>query len=406
VGEVLAGILLGPSLLGWLWPAAAGFLFPPDSLGVLRLLSQIGVCLFMFVVGLELDASHLRQKAHAVLVVSHAGIMFPFLLGVLAALFLYSQFAGADASFPAFALFLGIALSITAFPVLARLLSERGLARSSLGVTAITCAAINDATAWGILACVVTIARAGYLVSTAFCLGLVFVFVAVMLWGVRPRLPQWLGVERSRGDEPSRGVVAAVLVLMIASSLATELIGIHALFGAFLAGVVMPRQPAFCEYLIVRLEHFSSLFLLPLFFAFSGLRTQVNLLNDMSSWLICLAIIGVATVGKLGGTMVAARFTGVNWNESFALGALMNTRGLVELVALNIGYDLGILPPRIFAMLVLMALVTTFMTAPLLHLGQWAKRRFTTPVADRASAQAHIRPLPSVVKRVGRRWTT
>jgi len=202
-----------------------------------------------------------------------------------------------------------------------------------------------------------------------------------MLFVVRPRLPRWLAVDRMEGGAPSRAVLAAVLILLLTSALATELIGIHALFGAFLAGVVMPQKKEFREYLIVRLENFSSLFLLPLFFAFSGLRTHVGLLNDATSWLVCLAIIGVATLGKLGGTMVTAQLTGMNWNDSFALGALMNTRGLVELVALNIGYDLGILPPRIFAMMVLMALVTTFLTGPLLNLAELAKRRGVPAVA-------------------------
>lgn len=381
VGEVLAGILLGPSLLGWVWPEAARFIFPKESLGVLKLFSQIGVCLFMFVVGLELQVSHLRQKAHTAVVVSHASIMFPYLLGVVAALFLYSHYAAPGASFPAFALFMGIALSITAFPVLARILAERGIAKTFLGSTAITCAAVDDATAWAILAFVVAIAGATSLASTAFCLGLVLVFVALMLFVVRPRLPRWLAVDRVEGGAPSRAVLAAVLILLLTSALATELIGIHALFGAFLAGVVMPQKKEFREYLIVRLENFSSLFLLPLFFAFSGLRTHVGLLNDATSWLFCLAIMGVATLGKLGGTMVTARLTGMNWNDSFALGALMNTRGLVELVALNIGYDLGILPPRIFAMMVLMALVMTFLTGPLLNLAELAKRRAVPAVA-------------------------
>ncbi len=374
VGEVLAGILLGPSLLGWLWPGAASFIFPVESLGELKLLSQIGVCLFMFVVGLELEVSHLRQKAHTAVLVSHVGILFPYFLGVLTALWLYSKLGAPGTSFAPFALFMGIAMSITAFPVLAHILKERGLARTFLGSTALTCAAVNDATAWAILAFVVAIARATSLASTAFGLGLVVVFVAVMLLVVRPQLPRWLAVGRMEAAGPSRGVMAAVLLLILTSALATELIGIHALFGAFVAGVVMPQKTEFREYLIVRLENFSSQFLLPLFFAYSGLRTHVGLLNDPTSWLICLAIIGVATLGKLGGTMVTARLTGMNWNDAFALGALMNTRGLVELVALNIGYDLGILPPRIFAMMVVMALVTTFLTGPLLNLADRAKR--------------------------------
>jgi len=259
--------------------------------------------------------------------------------------------------------------------VLARVLEERGMTKSFLGVTALTCAAVNDVTAWSILAFVVAIARVTALTSAAVCLGLLVLFVAAMLWVARARLPRWLGVDRLNNGEPSRAALAAVLIFMTASALATEAMGIHALFGAFLAGVVMPRQNGFREYVVLRLGNFSSLFLLPLFFAFSGLRTHVGLLNDATSWLVCLAITGVATVGKLGGTAMSARLTGMSWKDAFSLGALMNTRGLVELVALNIGYDLGILPPTIFAMMVLMSLVTTFLTGPLLNLTEQVARR-------------------------------
>ena len=368
IGQMMAGILLGPSLLGWLWPEAFGFVFARGSLQVLQLFSQIGVCLFMFVVGMELDLSRIRQNAHTAFVISHASIIFPYFLGVVMALWLYPNYASGDVSFVAFGLFMGIALSITAFPVLARILEERGMTGSLLGVTAIACAAVNDATAWTILAFVVAIARASGLVSTAACLALLILFVAAMVWVVRPRLPHWLGAARMNNGEPSHAALAAVLIFMTASAFATEAMGIHALFGAFLAGVVMPRRNRFREYLALRLGNFSSLFLLPLFFAFSGLRTHVGLLNDATSWLVCLAIIGIATAGKLGGTAISARLTGMRWTDAFALGALMNTRGLVELVALNIGYDLGILPPTIFAMMVLMSLVTTFLTGPLLNL--------------------------------------
>ena len=381
IGEMAAGILLGPSLLGWLWPQAFSFVFPQESLGVLQLLSQIGVCLFMFVVGMELEVSHLRRNTDKVVLVSHTSIMFPFLLGSVAALYLYSEYAAPGASWPAFALFMGIAMSITAFPVLVRILEARGIAKTSLGTTAITCAAVDDATAWGILAFVVAIVRATGLVSTIFNLGLVIAFLALMVWAVRPRLPHWLGLDRTNDAMPGRGAIAAALLIMTISALATEVIGIHALFGAFLAGVMMPRKKNFLDYLVVRLENFSSLFLLPLFFAFSGLRTQATLLNDTASWLVCLAIIGIAMLGKLGGTMFIARLMGLKWNDAFALGALMNTRGLVELVALNIGYDLGILSPSIFAMMVLMALVTTFLTGPLLSLAEHMKRRAVTVIA-------------------------
>jgi Kef-type K+ transport system membrane component KefB len=375
IGEMAAGILLGPSLLGWLWPEAFSFVFPKESMGILQLLSQIGVCLFMFVVGMELEVSHLRRNTDKVVLISHTSIMFPFLLGSVTALYLYSEYAAPGTSFPAFALFMGIAMSITAFPVLVRILEARGIAKTSLGTTAITCAAVDDATAWVILAFVVAIARATGLVSTVFSLVLVVAFVALLLWIVRPRLPRWLGLDRTNDPIQERATIAAALLIMTISALATELIGIHALFGAFLAGVVMPRKKEFREYLIVRMQNFSSLFLLPLFFAFSGLRTEVRLLNDTTGWIVCLAIIGIAILGKLGGSMFIARLTGIRGSEAFALGAMMNTRGLVELVALNIGYDLGILSPPIFAMMVLMALVTTFLTGPLLDLAEYMKRR-------------------------------
>jgi Kef-type K+ transport system membrane component KefB len=264
-------------------------------------------------------------------------------------------------------------MSITAFPVLVRILKDRGMAQTPLGSLAIACAAVDDASAWAMLAMVVAIARATGLTSTVFNLGLVVLFVAVMLLFVRPRLPRWLGVDGTSAP-PGRDVMAAALIFMTVSALLTEIMGIHALFGAFLAGVIMPQSKVFRDGLTLQLENFSSVFLLPLFFAFSGLRTHLGLLNDLTSWLVCAGIIAIAMMGKLGGCMVAARSMGMNWNESFTLGALMNTRGLVELIALNIGYDLGILPPQIFTMMVLMALGTTFMTGPLLSFASRSKR--------------------------------
>jgi len=368
VGEMAAGILLGPSLFGLLAPGCFAFVFPAASLGTLQLLSQVGVCLFMFAVGMELNVDSVRHKAQTAVIVSHASILFPYLLGVALAYFLYTHLAAPGATFTAFALFMGISMSITAFPVLARILQERGMTRTLLGSTAITCAAIGDVTAWTILAFVVAIARASSLAACALNLLLVFVFIAVMIWVVRPALPRWLGITRLTQDEPSRGTLATVICVTVAAAFCTELIGIHALFGAFLAGAIMPETNDFRHKLSVRVENFSSVLLLPLFFVFTGLRTQVGLLNDWQGWLICMVIIAVATLGKLGGTATTARFTGMSWTDSLQLGALMNTRGLMELIALNIGYDLGILSPRIFTMLVIMALATTMLTGPLLTL--------------------------------------
>jgi Kef-type K+ transport system membrane component KefB len=368
IGEMLAGIVLGPSLLGWLWPGFFHFVFPASSLGTLRLLSQVGVCLFMFVIGMELDLGHLKLQARTAVIVSQVSIIFPYMLGVLASLFLFTSLATPHTTFLAFALFIGISMSITAFPVLARILEERGLTKTPLGATAIACAAIGDVIAWTILAFVVAIAKADRLYFSILTIALVLAFVGFMCFWVKPRIPRWLDYSWVENNSPSKGVMGAVLVFVFASAFITDVIGIHALFGAFLAGVVMPSHGAFRNSLKERLEHFSSVFLLPLFFAFTGLRTQIGLLNDASGWMICAALILIATIGKLGGATIAARVTGVNWLDSFALGALMNTRGLIELIALNIGYDLGILSPRIFAMLVLMALVTTGMTGPLLTL--------------------------------------
>lgn len=368
VGEMAAGILLGPSLFGFLAPDLFKAVFPASSFNTLKLLSQVGVCLFMFAVGMELNVRHVREKAHTAVVVSHAGIVFPYLLGVILAYFLYSGMAAPGSHFLPFALFMGISMSITAFPVLARILQDRGMTRTHLGSTAITCAAVDDVTAWSILAFVVAIAQAASIAGSAMNLLLVGVFVALMLLVVKPGLPRWIGARQLNQENPSKDTLALVVCVVVASAFFTEVIGIHALFGAFLAGAIMPDTGGFRHKLAVRIENFSSVLLLPLFFAFTGLRTQVGLLNDWQGWLLCLGIIGVATLGKLGGSAVTARLTGMSWSESLQLGALMNTRGLMELIALNIGYDLGILPPRIFTMLVIMALATTMLTGPLLTL--------------------------------------
>jgi Kef-type K+ transport system membrane component KefB len=368
VGEMAAGILLGPSLFGWLWPSAFAFVFPTDSMDALRLLSQVGICLFMFSVGMELNLSHARNKAPTAVAVSHASIVVPFVMGVALAYFVFVDYAGPAATFVGFALFMGISMSITAFPVLARILQERGLLRTPLGSTAVTCAAVDDVTAWSILAFVVAIVRSTSLGGAALALALVGVLLAVMILVVKRVLPQWLGNKRLTEAEPSSSTLAVVVCVVLASALSTEVIGIHALFGAFLAGTVMPEVEGFRERIQARVERFSSVLLLPLFFAFTGLRTEIGLLQGTEGWLLCLLIIAVATAGKLGASAIAARIAGMKWNESLQLGALMNTRGLMELIALNIGYDLGILSPSIFTMLVIMALVTTFMTGPLLTL--------------------------------------
>jgi Kef-type K+ transport system membrane component KefB len=368
IGEMIAGILLGPSLFGWIAPATFQFVFPVSSFEPLRLFSQIGVCLFMFAVGMELDVLQLKQKVPTAIVVSHSSIVIPYLLGVALAWFLYRELAQPGASFIAFALFMGISMSITAFPVLVRILKDRGIFKTPLGSTATACAAIDDVTAWTILAFVVAIARATSVGAGVFTFLLVIVFVGLMLFVIRPNLPKLMGRESLAREEPGAGLLTIVVSVVLLSAFCTELIGIHALFGAFLAGTIMPAIGGFREKLAIRVEHLSSVLLLPVFFAFTGLRMQVGLVSGNHEWMVLLVIIGVSTLGKLGGSALAARLTGLDWRESTQLGALMNTRGLMELIALNIGYDLGILSQSIFTMLVIMALVTTAMTGPLLSL--------------------------------------
>ncbi len=375
IGEMIAGIVLGPSVLGFFYPQALSFLFPPASLETLRLLSQIGVVLFMFVVGMELNISHVRERGTAAVMISHASIIVPFLLGSALSVFLYKELAPPGTSFNAFALFIGVAMSITAFPVLARILQDRGMWQSYIGSIAITCAAVDDVTAWCILALVIALAKATALEVSAVTIALTLIFAGAMFFLVRPQLGRM--IKETDTELHMRQLVPVILAFVLGCALITEIIGIHALFGAFVAGVVMPPSMEFRVFLKDKIEAFSSYALLPLFFAFTGLRTQVSLLNDWESWVMCAVIILVAIAGKLGGSMLMGRWTGMSWSHSFSIGALMNTRGLVELVVLNIGYDLGILSGRIFAMMVLMALVTTFMTGPLLSL-----------VKDRPAARA------------------
>ena len=366
MGEMVAGIVLGPSVLGLLFPGAVSFLFPESSLLTLRLLSQIGVVLFMFVVGMELNIQHLREKGTSAVMISHASIIVPFLLGAGLSVFLYRDLASPGTSFHAFALFIGVAMSITAFPVLARILEDRKLSQTHLGAIAITCAAVDDVTAWCILALVIALVKATGVEISAITILLTLSFAGAMFFLVRPQLARVIKEPDSQLHR--RRLIPLVLTILLVSAVITETIGIHALFGAFLAGVVMPPSTEFRIFLKDKLEAFGSYALLPLFFAFTGLRTQIGLLTEWQDWLMCALIILVAIAGKLGGSMLMGRWTGMSWSESFAIGVLMNTRGLVELVVLNIGYDLGILSGRIFAMMVLMALVTTFMTGPLLSL--------------------------------------
>ena len=373
VGEMIAGIVLGPSLVGMYFPEFSAVLFPAQSLGNLQFLSQVGLILFMYIVGMELDLTALRSKAHDAVVVSHASIIIPFALGAGLSYFLYEQFAPQAIQFASFGLFVGIAMSVTAFPVLARIVQERGIHKTKLGTIVITCAAADDVTAWCILAAVIAIVKAGSFLSALYTLMLAISYVLLMIKVIRPFLKRIGDLYTSR-ENLSKPIVAIFFMILIASAYATEVIGIHALFGAFMAGAIMPENVKFRSIFIEKIEDVALVLLLPLFFVFTGLRTEIGLLNDPYLWTITGLIILVAVTGKFIGSALAAKFVGQNWKDSLAIGALMNTRGLMELVVLNIGYDLGVLGPEIFAMMVIMALLTTFMTGPALDVINWAFR--------------------------------
>lgn len=374
IGEVVAGIMLGPSLLGAISPDAMHFLIPSSANdphgqvpAALKAIAQLGVILYMFLVGLELNAARLARRAGAAVAISHSSIVVPFVLGTALALGLYPIFSHNDVPFTSFALFIGAAMAITAFPVLARILTDRGLDKTELGGMALGCAAADDVTAWCLLALVVGVAQADFGAAIGVIAGAI-AFIAVMFLLVRPMLARLIrSWDEGTGTLPPLAVTGTFLAVILAA-LTTEAIGIHAVFGAFLLGAIIPHESKLARDFASKLKDPVTVLLLPAFFAYTGMRTHMSLLNSAESWLWCGAIILIATVGKFGGTLFAARLTGSTWREAAALGTLMNTRGLMELIVLNIGLDLGVISPTLFAMMVVMALVTTIATAPIL---QW-----------------------------------
>jgi Kef-type K+ transport system membrane component KefB len=368
VGEMFAGIMLGPSLLGWMAPHFSSYLFPTSSLGFLNALSQVGVVVFMFLVGLGINPRELKKQGHAAVLTSHVSITAPFVLAAFLSLFLYPRLSDDSVAFTNFALFMGAAMSITAFPVLARILAERNMLGSRLGTVAIACAAVDDVTGWCILAYIVVLIRSAHSSTSIWTtVGGIVVFGLVMIYGVRRLLRGYERVYKAKG-ELSENLMALMLLLVLVSALCTEFLGIHLLFGAFLMGAIMPKQRHFVRYVLDRFETITVTLLLPLFFAFTGLRTNIGLVKGPEMWMYCGLIILVATAGKLGGSTLASWLTGMPLREAAGLGTLMNTRGLMELVILNIGLDIGVISPALFSMMVIMALVTTFMTTPVLAL--------------------------------------
>jgi Kef-type K+ transport system membrane component KefB len=366
MGEIVGGILLGPSLLGRVAPDAYEFLLPPSVVPHLGVLAQVGVILYMFLVGLHLDTGLIRRRTAASVAISLTSIVAPFLLGAALALLLHESWAAPGAPLPLFALFLGVAMSVTAFPVLARILTDRNLHESALGSLALTCAAINDVTAWCLLALVVGVSRSdpSHALITVFWTA---AFIGVLWFLVRPVAASFVA-RRAGAPGRAQGTLAVACVALLLCALATESIGIHALFGAFLLGSVIPHDSEVARDIRGKLEDAVVVLLLPVFFAFTGMRTELGLLSGPAEWLACAGIVLVASVGKFGGTLLSARATGSTWRESAELGVLMNTRGLMELIVLNVGLDLGVLSPALFAMFVLMAVVTTLATTPILQL--------------------------------------
>jgi Kef-type K+ transport system membrane component KefB len=365
IGEIVAGIALGPSLLGWLFPDLSGALFPPAAIPFLNVLSQIGLIFFMFLVGLELDPKYLRGNLKTAIVISGVSILVPFSLAGVLSLCIYPVISNESVSFTAFFLFLGAAMSITAFPVLARIITENNLQNTRLGTLALTCAAVDDVTAWCLLALAIAVTRTNSMAGAVPIIIYSLLYIVTML-----TLGRWffnvLSTYYDRTGKLSQPMLAMIYIAVVSSALITEAIGIHLIFGAFLIGAAMPKNPGLVREIAQKTEDFVLIFLLPVFFAYSGLKTQIGLLNSPKLWLLSAAILGVAIVGKYFGTYYAARICHIDKQEASALGWLMNTRGLTELIVLNIGLELGVISQTLFTMLVIMALVTTFMTSPLL----------------------------------------
>jgi Kef-type K+ transport system membrane component KefB/nucleotide-binding universal stress UspA family protein len=366
IGEIVAGIMLGPSLFGLVAPDLAAALFPAQAVPFLEVLSEIGLIFFMFLIGLELNPKYLKGQLDVAIITSNVSILVPFSLASLLALLLYPLVSNSSVSFTAFALFMGAAMSITAFPVLARIITENNLQSTRLGTLALTCAAVDDVTAWCFLALAIAVTRTNSMIGALPTIFEALIYIAFMFTVVRWFL-QRLSKYYNRTGKLTQLLLAGIYGGVVASALITEIIGIHLIFGAFLLGAVMPKNAGLTRELAQKTEDFVLIFLLPIFFAYSGLRTQIGLLNSPDLWFLCAAVLGVAIVGKYVGTYVAARACGINHRESSALGWMMNTRGLTELIVLNIGLSLGVISPVLFTMLVIMALVTTFMTSPLLE---------------------------------------
>nr|BBH88089.1 hypothetical protein KTC_28400 [Thermosporothrix sp. COM3] len=388
IGEMLAGLALGPSLLGGLFPGLQQQFFPPQSLPILQVLGDIGLILYMFSLGTRTDIQELRAQSRTAVFVSLGGIIFPLLSGCILGYFLFPTMAGKNASALSLSLLMGVAISITAFPVLARIIMEKKLQNTRAGMLALVCASIGDVFAWCLLAAVAAISRAQSSVSIVLILAYTALFIGCMLFVVRPLLKFAIKQLKS----PRLLAVLALITLLLAS-FTTDKIGIHPIFGAFLTGLILPRTIEFTRQ-SQSIDQINNMLFLPLFFVVSGLHTQFGLLQGPHLWLLCLLIFLIACLGKIGGSILPARLAAESWRDSFILGILMNTRGLVELIVLNIGLELGILSPALFSIMVLVALATTIMTSPGLQwTGLLPKTRLATLVEPNGSYDRQSEPV-------------
>lgn len=361
VGEITAGILLGPSILGNFFPVFSTLTFPQQSISGLKYISEIGLMLFMFTVGLELNLRDIKKEFKSVLIITILSISIPFILGILTAVFLLKEFISLKYSIFSFSLFLGISFCITAFPVLARIILERKLQYTKVGLLAMSSAALNDSVAWFLLSVILAYINSNNLNEVFIRLAAILLYLTLMFLFIKPFLQRNYHLI-------NKSFTTFMIMLMLFSSMLTEIIGIHALFGSFIAGIIVSDKVFEKSMIIKKIRDISIVLFLPVFFALSGLRTSIGLLNNFHLWLVFVMILIIAILGKVLACYIASRISGLNWRDSLAIGILMNTRGLIELIILNIGYDLGILNPTLFTILVLMALTTTYMTGPLLKL--------------------------------------
>jgi Kef-type K+ transport system membrane component KefB len=369
VGEIVGGLVMGPSLFGKLFPAQFAFVFQSIPMTPLVILSQIGLALLMFQIGLEFDFSHLKEKRNrkAVISISAAGIIVPFILGWLIGLWSH-PFLAPEIPVQGYRAFIAVALSITAIPVLGRIMMELGINKLPIGAIAITAAALDDMTGWTLLAIVSAQATAEFSASTfAMNVGLLLAYLALCCFLFKPWLHRLVNRLLPDDDRLPHDLMAIMIMVIFISGLITYQLGIFVIFGGFVAGVMLHDHHRFVAAWKKTVSHFVTVFFLPIFFTFTGLRTNVGGLDSLTLWGWCLAIIGAATVGKFAGCSLAARCCGLGWPDAGCIGIMMNTRALMELVVINVGFDLGVIPSTVFTMLVLMAILSTVITAPFLR---------------------------------------